>query len=52
MDMRESASTRMEVMGVFSSWDTLETNSCLELSTSRSLAKDWLTDSDISRSSR
>ena len=29
---RESASTFMEVNGVFNSWDTLETNSCRESS--------------------
>ena len=44
--IRESASTRMEVMGVFSSWDTLETNSCLDWSTAFNLLRDFCTEWD------
>ena len=44
---RESASTFMEVSGVFSSWDTLDTNSCLDSSTSLSFASIRLNVSEI-----
>ena len=43
MPISESASTRMEVMGVFSSWDTLETNSWRDWSTAFSLVRDFFT---------
>ena len=46
--IRESASTRIEVMGVFSSWDTLETNSWRDWSTALSLLRDFWTDWDRS----
>ena len=39
MLMRESARTRMEVIGVFNSWDTLDTNSCLDWSTAFRLCR-------------
>ena len=44
--IRESARTRMEVMGVFNSWDTLETNSWRDWSTARSLLSDLFTAAD------
>ena len=43
MPISESASTRMEVMGVFNSWDTLETNSWRDWSTAFSLVRDFFT---------
>ena len=45
---RESASTFMEVRGVFSSWDTLETNSFLESSRTLILPSILLNASEIS----
>ena len=44
----ESASTRMDVIGVFSSWDTLDTNSSLDWSTVFSLVSVVVTADDIS----
>ena len=38
----ESARTFMEVIGVLSSWDTLETNSCLDSSSAFMRASTWL----------
>ena len=39
---RESARTFIDVIGVFSSWETLETNSCLDSSSAFILASTWL----------
>ena len=39
---RESARTFIDVMGVLSSWETLETNSCLDSSSAFILARTWL----------
>ena len=50
--IRESASTFMEVSGVFSSWDTLATNSCLESSITFIRDRSWLKASTICSVSR
>ena len=51
-ETRESARTFIEVMGVLSSWDTLETNSCLDSSKAFMRARTWLNASAMCSVSR
>ena len=45
--IRESARTRIDVIGVLSSWETLETNSCLDWSTAFNFSRVLLMVSEI-----